>query len=359
MTNQPLNESTNPMSKGKKSRIDYTRAMRRRRKGGLDTPQSDGLDRTSPDTLASLTDAWLEYMQQRNYADRTLEKYRWSLRAFITWAEERDLTKPESITRPHLESFQRWLYRYRKKNGQPLGVTTQRARLGAVQTFFAHLCKTNHIPANPAADLDLPRKQPRHLPKGLTREELTTLLFHPDTTDPLGIRDRAILETLYATAARRSELTNLDLKDLDTAGATIHIREGKGGKSRLVPVAKNALTWLQKYLQETRPRLLLDATEQALFLSGYGARISPGYLGNWVSRTLKSAGITKRGGCHLLRHSCATHMLENGADIRLIQQLLGHARLDTTAIYTEVAITHLKEVYARTHPSETGGRGAK
>lgn len=335
----------------KKNRIDYTRAMRGRRKGGLEDPETDGLDRSSPGTLACLTDDWLSHMEQRNYAARTLEKYRWSMRVFTTWAEERDLTKPESITRPHLESYQRWLYRYRKKNGQPLGVTTQRARLGAVQTFFAHLCKNNHLPANPAADLDLPRKSHRQLPKGLSREELTILLHAPDIRDPLGIRDRAILETLYATAARRSELVNLDLRDLDLQGGTVHIREGKGGKSRLVPVGGSALHWLERYLDETRPRLVLDTAEQALFLSGYGERISPGYLGNWVSRTIKAAGIGRRGGCHLLRHSCATHMLENGADIRLIQQLLGHASLDTTSIYTEVAIRHLKEVYNRTHPA--------
>lgn len=335
----------------KKNGIDYTRAMRGRRKGGLEDPNTDSLDRSSPDTLASLTDNWLSHMEQRNYAARTLEKYRWSMRVFTTWAEERGLAEPSAITRPHLESYQRWLYRYRKKDGQPLGITTQRARLGAVQTFFAHLCKNNHLPANPAADLNLPRKSHRQLPKGLSREELTTLLHMPDIRDPLGIRDRAILETLYATAARRSELTNFDLSDLDLSEASLHIREGKGGKNRLVPVAKSALYWLEKYLDETRPRLVLDNTEQALFLSGYGGRISPGYLGNWVSRTLKAAGINKRGGCHLLRHSCATHMLENGADIRLIQQLLGHARLDTTSIYTNVAITHLREVYNRTHPA--------
>lgn len=331
--------------------MDYTRAMRGRRKGGLEDAAEDGLDRTSPDTLASLTDEWLRRMEERNYAVRTLEKYRWSMRVFTTWAEERDLVRPGNVTRPHLESFQRWLYRYRKKDGQPLGVTTQRARLGAIQTFFAHLCKNNFLPANPAADLDLPRKPHQQLPQGLSREELTALLHTPDIGDPLGIRDRAILETFYATAARRSELVNLDLRDLDGQGGTIHIREGKGGKSRLVPVAKSALYWLEKYQDETRPRLVLDNAEQALFLSGYGERISPGYLGNWVSRTIKAAGISRRGGCHLLRHSCATHMLENGADIRLIQQLLGHASLDTTSIYTEVAIAHLKEVYHRTHPA--------
>jgi integrase/recombinase XerD len=224
-----------------------------------------------------------------------------------------------------------------------------------VQRFFAHLCKNNHLAANPAADLDLPRKPHRHLPKGLSREDLATVLEIPDTRDPLGIRDRAILETLYATGARRSEIANLDLSDLDRSGATLHIRHGKGDKSRLVPIGAQALQWLEKYLETTRPRLQLDTSEQALFLSGYGTRLSPAYLGNWVARTIKSAGIARQGSCHLFRHSCATHMLENGCDSRLIQQLLGHTRADTTAIYTQVAITALREAYHRTHPSAGAG----
>jgi len=177
----------------------------------------------------------------------------------------------------------------------------------------------------------------------------------PDIRDPLGIRDRAILETFYATGARRSELTNLDLSDLDASNQTLLIRKGKGNKDRLLPIGKTALHWLDQYLEKSRPKLLLEVSEQALFLSGYGQRLSPGYLGNWVAKTIKAADIQKQGSCHLLRHSCATHMHENGADIRVIQQLLGHARLDTTSIYTQVAITHLKEVYQRTHPAAGEG----
>lgn len=335
---------------GKKG-INNVAGMRNRRKGGKEAGDSDGLDRSAPDTLASLADEWLARLGERNYSPRTLEMHRWALKNFLQWAQERSLVKPAAITRPHLEAFQRWLYRYRQANGKPLGVTTQRQRLGALKRLFAHLTRQGHIPANPAADLDLPRKPHQQLPKGLSRQELAAVFNIPDVRDPLGIRDRAILETLYATAARRSELVNLDLADLDQEGGTMHIRQGKGGKSRLVPVARLALQWLGRYLDETRPRLVLDNSEQALFLSGYGERLSATYLGNWVARTVQQAEIGKTGSCHLLRHSCATHMLENGADIRLIQQLLGHARLDTTSIYTEVAITHLKEVYRRTHPA--------
>jgi integrase/recombinase XerD len=341
---------------GKKG-INNIPGMKHRRKGGYEAAP-DGFDRSNPNTLASLIDAWQQRLAERNYSPRTLEAHKWAVRTFLQWTAERDLLQPSEITKPILESFQRHLYRHRKADGQPLGVTTQRARLGAVQRFFAHLCKNNHLAANPAADLDLPRKPHQQLPKGLAREDIAEVLAVPDTRDPLGIRDRAILETLYATGARRTEITNLDLSDLDRSGGTLHIRHGKGDKSRLVPIGKTALNWLQKYLEQTRPRLLLETGEQALFLSGYGTRLSPAYLGNWVARTIKAAGIARQGSCHLFRHSCATHMLENGCDSRIIQQLLGHARADTTAIYTQVAITALREAYTRTHPSAGAGKPA-
>jgi len=335
-----------------KKGIGAANFMKHRRKGGL-APQDDGLDRSTPNTLASLTDAWQTRLEERNYSPRTLDMNRGALSQFLKWAQDRDLTDPKTITKPHLESFQRHLWRHQKKgSGQPLAVNTQRQRLGAIQRLFAHLCKSNHIPANPAADLDLPRQTPKQLPRGLSRQQTLDLLAIPDTRDPLGIRDRAILELLYTTGIRRAELARLDLADLDPADATLHIRQGKGGKSRLVPVGQTALEWIQKYQRETRPRLQLDLTEQALFLSGYGTRVTTGHLTDWMKKTLKKAGIEKPGACHLMRHSCATHMLENGADIRLIQQLLGHAKLDTTSGYTQVAITHLREVHARTHPGK-------
>ncbi len=334
---------------GKKG-IRNVSGMKGRKKGGK-AAEPDGFDRSTPGTLASHTDAWFQRLEERDYSSRTLDMHRWALRSFLQWAEERDLRRPEQITKSILESYQRWLYRYRKSNGKPLGVTTQRGRLGAVQRFFAHLCKHNHLDANPASDLELPRKPHRQLPRGLSREEIATLMDMPDVRDPLGIRDRAILETLYATGARRSELVRLDLADLDIGGGTLHIHKGKGGKSRVVPIGARALHWLGLYLEHTWPRLLMDLAEPALFLSGYGERLSPGYLGNWVARTVKASEIGKTGSCHLFRHSCATHMLENGADSRLIQQLLGHERADTTQIYTQVAITHLRDVYERTHPA--------
>jgi integrase/recombinase XerD len=158
------------------------------------------------------------------------------------------------------------------------------------------------------------------------------------------------LELLYSCGIRRSELTGLDIEDIDAPRGLVTVRKGKGGKSRVLPLGERARHWFERYRDEARPRLDIATGERALFLSGYGTRLNPNYVGNWVKRTMKAVGIEKAGSCHLLRHSCATHMHDNGADIRFIQILLGHASLETTQIYTEVSITKLQEVHARTHP---------
>lgn len=321
--------------------------MRGRRKGGLAPVAPSAHD---PATLAGLVDQWLQHLETKGYTEQTLATNTWALKTFLGWAAERDITHPEQVKKPMLESYQRWLYRYRKDNGQPLGITTQRARLGALQRFFAWLCRRNLLHANPAADLELPRKRPRNLPKALTLDEVNRLLNLPDIADPLGIRDRAMLELFYATGIRRSEIVGLDHEDLDRTLGVLRVR-GKGHKQRMVPLGPRAVHWLTRYLDDVRPVLATDLNEHALFLSGYGERFSASYVGNWVRKQLEKAEIGRNGSCHLLRHSCATHMLEGGADIKIIQQILGHARLDTTQIYTEVGIQTLREVHARTHPS--------
>jgi integrase/recombinase XerD len=331
--------------------IKRARAMRRwaDKQGGF-AAAPDGFDRRDAQTLASLVDRWLARLEVRAYSPRTVSARVWALRAFLAWAEPRGLLRPAEVDKPVLEAFQRWLWAYRKEDGKPLAIVTQRSHLGAVQVFFAWLCRENILPANPAADLDLPRRPPRALPRSLSLQEVETILAVPDVSDPLGLRDRAILETLYATGMRRMEAANLDVGDLDRARSVVLVRKGKGGKDRLVPLGAQALGWIERYLEKCRPLLEVSASEPALFLSGYGGRMNPNYLGNWVRKTIDAARLDKTGSCHLFRHACATHLLENGADIRFIQQLLGHARLDTTQIYTAVTITQLREVHARCHP---------
>ena len=319
-------------------------------RGGKDR-HPDHFDRNAPDALALWHDSYIEFLGVRNYAEGTMAGRRDALKVFFTWAAERDLTRAGQITRPILESYQRWLWRCTKVNGQRLGWSTQRNRLGTLKDFFRWLTRQDVILHNPASELELPRMEKR-LPKTvLTLSEVERLLAVPNTCDPLGIRDRTMLETFYSCGLRRTELCHLELPDLNAERRTLHVRLGKGKKDRMVPVGARAGVWLERYLMEVRPRLCLDTRTQALFLTGYGGAFNPDVVSRMVAAWLEKAGMKRRGSCHVLRHSCATHMLENGADIRFIQQLLGHAKLDTTAIYTEVSIKQLQEVHTRCHPS--------
>jgi integrase/recombinase XerD len=166
-----------------------------------------------------------------------------------------------------------------------------------------------------------------------------------------GIRDRAILEVLYSTGVRRSELAALAVFDWDRLRGAITVRQGKGGRDRVVPIGDRAAAWLAKYVDEVRPSLSREPDDGSLFLTDYGEPFEKNRLGDLVRRYLDYAGVKAPGSCHLLRHACATHMLENGADIRFIQALLGHADLSSTQIYTNVSILKLKEIHAATHPA--------
>ena len=233
-------------------------------------------------------------------------------------------------------------------------MSTQRGRLGTLRDFFSWLTKQNLIPANPASELEMPRQEKRLPREALGIQQIAAVINIPDIRDPLGQRDRAMLELLYSAGLRRSELARLEIHDLNRERQTLHIRQGKGHKDRVVPVGSRALLWLERYLDEVRPRLALDASQRALFLTSYGEPFNPDVLSRMVSKWIKQADIGRPGSCHLIRSTCATHMLEGGADIRFIQQLLGHEKLETTAIYTQVSIEQLTAVHGKTHPAETG-----
>ena len=329
-----------------KSGLTNLIAMRGRRKGGAPTSQTHARH-----GIAAHADAFLENLTARAYSKASIEAHRWALRQFTTWAFQRGSNEPKHFVRADLEAYQLFLHRYRSLRGdKPLVVNTQLARLGCIRRFFAWLCRSGTIPANPAADLDLPRKQSRHLPKALNADEITRLLAIPNPADPFGLRDRTMLELFYATGIRRSEMTHLDHGDYEAATCTLVVRQGKGGKSRMLPVGERAAAWMDRYLSECRPLFAYLPNETALFLSGYGTRITSAYLGNWIKKLLKSCDIDKPGSCHLWRHTCATDMHRGGADIRYVQAMLGHERMETTQIYTHVHIEALREIHARCHP---------
>ena len=320
------------------------------RRGGNQRPD-DGIDREA-ETLAAHVETYLEWLRMHNRTENGI-RAKWNeLKPFLAWTAERDIRRPDQVSRSKLESYQRWLYRYRKPNGKPLGNSTQRARLGSLKLFFAWLCKQRHLEANPASELELPRPEKRLPVEALERGQIEAVLSVPDISDPLGLRDRAMLELFYSTGIRRTELARLELGDLKQERCLLHVRLGKGRKDRMVPVGSRAMCWLERYLNEVRPLLLNRPEERALFLSGYGEGFNVQVLGRIVGKYIQKAGIGRTGGPHLFRHTCATHMLEGGADIRYIQQLLGHEKLETTAIYTEVSITQLQAVHARCHPAE-------
>jgi integrase/recombinase XerD len=325
------------------------RARRGDRNQSTRPAKPETFDRSAADALAVCRDDYLAALQARNYSADTVSTRSDDLKLFLAWAAERDLTRASQVTRPILEAYQQGLWRHRKANGQPLGWGTQRQRLSGLKDWFKWLTRQNVILHNPASELELPRKEKRLPATALTLAQVAQLMAIPDTSDPLGVRDRAILELFYSTGLRRAELCKLELSSLNPTRRTLTVRRGKGHKDRVVPVGAQALVWVNRYLAEVRPRLCLDAREQALFLTGFGGGFCPTVLSYRVSGWLERIG--GKGSCHLLRHTCATHMLEGGADIRYIQQLLGHESLETTAIYTEVSIRQLLEVHARCHPS--------
>jgi len=190
------------------------------------------------------------------------------------------------------------------------------------------------------------------LPKAiLSAEEAERILAVPDLATAAGLRDRAILEVLYSTGMRRGEVIGLKLGDLDAERGTVMIRQGKGHKDRMIPIGARALAWVARYRDEVRPSLRLAEDDGTLFLTQQGERMGANRLTQMVRDTIRASGVEKQGSCHLFRHTCATLMLEGGADVRFIQALLGHAKLDTTTIYTQVSIRMLKDIHTATHPA--------
>jgi integrase/recombinase XerD len=177
------------------------------------------------------------------------------------------------------------------------------------------------------------------------------VLIQPDLETEKGLRDRALLEVLYSTGIRRQEVINLTLSDINAGSGVLFIRQGKGKKDRFVPIGERALQWIEKYKTEVRPYHQLPSSPDALFLDETGKTLDPHKVSRAVKKYVKQAAIDKVGSCHLFRHTMATLMLENGADIRFIQQMLGHAQISTTEIYTHVAIHKLKEIHNLTHPA--------
>jgi integrase/recombinase XerD len=312
--------------------------------------------------LASMIAAYLASTASRGYAASTLAGRRLHLSQFAEWCDARGLTTPDAITPAVLERYRSSLFHLRRDDGAALSWATQANKLTAVRMLLAWATRTKRLTVNPAAELELPRL-PKRLPRAvLTISEMERVLAQPDCTTALGLRDRAILEVLYSTGIRRMELVGLDLVDLDIERGALFVREGKGKKDRLVPIGERAVQWTLVYLDRVRSlllrRALRAADPRALFLSARGERIRAAKLTDRLHQYLTSAGIEKPGSVHIFRHTMATLMHDAGADIRDLQEMLGHAQLSTTQIYTHVSIERLKAVHTKTHPAHLSRAGA-
>lgn len=295
---------------------------------------------------------YLEAQKVNGVSPDTLRRRLFAMRRFIVWCEERNLTNPRGITRQILDQYKAHLYYYRKRDGNPLTQSSQNVMLTPIKSFFRWMARENHLLYSPASEWEIPRK--RHLLPTtiMPYETVESVLAQPDVTTPQGIRDRAILEVFYSTGIRRFELCSLEMAKVDTKNRSVNIREGKGLRSRILPIGERAARWVEKYKQEVRPLLLSPLADDTLFLTDFGEPFGRAYMGALIRKYLDQAEVEARGACHLFRHAMATHMHDNGADIRNIQVMLGHVDLTSTQIYTRVSIAKLREVHGATHPME-------
>ncbi|HWP83464.1 MAG TPA: site-specific tyrosine recombinase XerD [Bacteroidota bacterium] len=287
---------------------------------------------------------YLDYLRvERSVAARTLESYRFDLQKYREFLAGKKIHTGSKVTPEQASTFLQHLTR--------LGLSSQSASraLSAIRGFHRFLVGENLATDDPTDLVDAPKKQ-KSLPGVLSYQEIEEILKQPDTSTTLGLRDRAILETLYATGIRVSELIELKLPNLLFDEELILVF-GKGSKERLVPIGSSARTWVNKYLKHSRTRLAKPGKSfDYVFLNAHGRRLTRAAIWNIVSRYTQGAGIRKNVHPHTFRHSFATHLLEGGADLRAVQEMLGHADISTTQIYTHIDREYLKEVHRTFHP---------
>jgi len=295
--------------------------------------------------------AFLEELRGRRCSSSLERQASWSLTWLFSHLREEGVRDLREAREEHLVSFARVLRESTTPRGTPLSATTQSLYLQRVRSFFAFLVRRSLLLASPAADLTLPASSP--LPRTvLSERQAEKLMSAPPAWTKTGKRDRAILETFYGTGIRRGECARLDVGDIDLRERTLLVRNGKGRKDRLVPLPARAALALDAYLRDARPLLLKRPGEQALFLTAWwGKRLSEVSLNFLLRRHARAAGIPAVHP-HALRHTCATHLLRGGADIRHVQEILGHRHVRTTAVYTRVQIEDLREVLRCCHPRE-------
>ena len=294
---------------------------------------------TSPETVIDrfLDAIWME----RGLSSNTLSAYKADLMAFARWLATRQVELPDA-KRSDLLAFLAW------RSEEGASPRSSARQLSSFRRFFRYLVREGVVDEDPTAQIAMP-KIGRSLPKSLTEAEVESLLTGPVTTDPLGHRDRTMLEVLYATGLRVTELINLKVSQINLNQGVVRII-GKGDRERLIPLGEESQRWLQQFIDGSRGEILLERQTDYLFPTRRGDRMTRQAFWHIIKRYAKKAGIDKDLSPHTLRHAFATHLLNHGADLRVVQMLLGHSDLSTTQIYTHVARQRMKELHGEHHP---------
>ena len=281
---------------------------------------------------------WLEDGLARN----TLESYRRDLRQFSQWLEKHEVRGVIAARKADVLAY------LAARMAAGLKARSSARLLSSLKRFYRHALQRGKLAADPTLTIDAP-SLPRGLPKTLSEADVEALLAAPETDTPLGLRDRAMLETLYASGLRVSELVGLSVAQVSLDAGVVRVM-GKGAKERLVPLGEEALVWISRFIDDGRPRILAGRTGESLFVTARGEAMTRQAFWYLVKRYARVAGVSKAISPHVLRHAFATHLLNHGADLRVVQMLLGHSDISTTQIYTHVARERLKQLHARHHP---------
>ena len=292
------------------------------------------------ETAKQIIDRFLDAIwMERGLSENTLSAYRADLSAFAEWAAKRGMKVEEAQS----GDVQAWMSAQASRSAR-----TSARRLSSLRRLFQYLLREGRMKHDPTARLKAPRIG-RLLPQSLTESEVEALLVAPDTSVPIGLRDRAMLEVLYATGLRVSELVQLRIEQINLRQGVLRVL-GKGGKERLVPLGEQAVAWLQRYLQEARPGFFKGDIRPVVFPGRGGTALTRQAFWYAIKKYAVTAGIGKPLSPHILRHAFATHLLNHGADLRVVQMLLGHSDISTTQIYTHIAGERLKNLHAQHHP---------
>jgi integrase/recombinase XerD len=301
-----------------------------------------GIPHSNPATDMQEVERFLDAMwSERGLADNTLAAYRADLVGLGRWLGDQHVGILR-VQRDQLLAFLAWRV---QQGARPRSTARQ---LSSIRRFFRYMLREGHISEDPSTRIEMP-KLGRPLPKSLTESEVISLLKAPDVTQALGIRDRAMLELLYATGLRVSELVSLRIDQVNLRQGIVRVL-GKGKRERLVPIGEEAQTWIEKYMQDARPEIIGSQQSDYLFSTRRSDHMTRQAFWHIIKRYAQKAGISAAMSPHTLRHAFATHLLNHGADLRVVQMLLGHSDVSTTQIYTHVARERLKDLHAQHHP---------